>query len=192
MDTVQLNSWLECWRGGDPRGADSLLRSVYPRLEEMARRMLRSFPAVRRLGDTGDVLQNSVVRLVRSLKQLEPPPATTREFFGLAAAEMRRELLDLARAAAAAKRRGEVPMAGEADPPDPGDDEDLERWTAFHEAVKELPDDEREVVGLIFYHGWSAAQVAELLGVSERTVNRRWVAALADLGTRVRGELPQA
>jgi RNA polymerase sigma factor (sigma-70 family) len=37
---------------------------------------------------------------------------------------------------------------------------------------------EREVVGLIFYHGWTQAQTAELFGVDERTVRRRWRSAL--------------
>src|SRR5262249_31686133 len=30
----------------------------------------------------------------------------------------------------------------------------LERWAAFHEAVETLPAEQREVVGLTFYHGW--------------------------------------
>jgi RNA polymerase sigma-70 factor (ECF subfamily) len=58
---------------------------------------------------------------------------------------------------------------------DPGD---LERWTAFHEAVDGLPEEEREVVGLLFYHGLTKEQAAALLDVSERTVQRRWRAAM--------------
>ncbi len=57
--------------------------------------MLREFPNVRRLADTGDVFQGAILRLLRSLRQLDPPPATMREFLGLAAAHIRRELLDL-------------------------------------------------------------------------------------------------
>jgi DNA-directed RNA polymerase specialized sigma24 family protein len=37
------------------------------------------------------------------------------------------------------------------------------------------------VVGLIFYQGWTQAQVAEVLGVNVRTVRRRWEAALVRL-----------
>jgi RNA polymerase sigma factor (sigma-70 family) len=192
VDTIQLNAWLQRWRGGDSTGADSLLRSVYPRLEALARKMLRGFPGVRRFGDTADVLQNCAIRLMRSLQQLEPPPATTREFFGLAAAEIRRELLDLARTAASAKRRGEVLMADGADPSDRQDAGELERWSAFHEAVEGLPADEREVVGLVFYHGWTQPQVAALFAVSERTVNRRWLSALVKLGAALGGLLPEA
>jgi DNA-directed RNA polymerase specialized sigma24 family protein len=41
--------------------------------------------------------------------------------------------------------------------------------------------EEREVVSLLFYHGWKQAEVAELLGVTVRTVQRRWQAALVKL-----------
>src|SRR5262245_4056149 len=107
METVQLNDWLERWRAGDLRARDELVQAALPRLELLARKMLRGFPNVRPLNDTQDVVQNAAVRLLRSLRQVNPPPATTREFFGLAAAEIRRELLDLARSSQAARRCGE-------------------------------------------------------------------------------------
>jgi DNA-directed RNA polymerase specialized sigma24 family protein len=46
------------------------------------------------------------------------------------------------------------------------------------------------VVGLIFYHGWTQAQTAELFGVSERTIARRWFAACLSLEQALRGRLP--
>jgi RNA polymerase sigma factor (sigma-70 family) len=46
--------------------------------------------------------------------------------------------------------------------------------SAFHAAVEQLPDAEREVVELTFYHGLTQPEIAELLGVDERTVRRRW------------------
>lgn len=188
MDSVNFNDWLGRWRGGDASAVEPLIRAVYPRLEGLARKMLRGFPNVRRSSDTMDVVQNSVLRLMRSLRQLDPPPTTTREFYGLAAAEIRRELLDLARGAAAGKRQIEVPLVADAAGPDGGD---LERWAAFHEAVERLPAEEREVVGLVFYHGWTQPQVAELFGVSEKTVSRRWRSALLRLNEEVGGELPE-
>jgi DNA-directed RNA polymerase specialized sigma24 family protein len=47
--------------------------------------------------------------------------------------------------------------------------------------VEQLPDEDREVVGLIFYHGWTQVQAAAFLGIGERTVRRRWQAAMARL-----------
>ena len=58
--------------------------------------------------------------------------------------------------------------------------------------VERLPVEEREVVGLIYYHGWTQQQVAELLGVSERTVRRHWVSAVARLSTGLGGLFPGA
>ena len=57
----------------------------------------------------------------------------------------------------------------------------MEKWCAFHEAVERLPVEQREVVGLIYYHGWTQAEVAEHLGVSKRTVQRHWAAAMLKL-----------
>ena len=37
--------------------------------------------------------------------------------------------------------------------------------------------EEKEVVSLIFYHGWTQAQVAAFFQVGERTVRRWWVSA---------------
>ena len=62
--------------------------------------------------------------------------------------------------------------------------EDLERWCLFHQQVEQLPPEEREVVGLIFYHEWTQAQVAELFQVNVRTVRRRWESAMQKLWAR--------
>ena len=45
---------------------------------------------------------------------------------------------------------------------------------AFEHTVDALPEEEREVVNLIWYEGMSQPEAAEVLGVSSRTVLRRW------------------
>jgi RNA polymerase sigma-70 factor (ECF subfamily) len=185
--TAQLHGWLERMRAGDLAARDELLRNVCGRLERLAHKMLRGFPRVRRWAETDDVLQNSLLRLLRSLEEVHP--ASTRDFFSLAAEHIRRELLDLARhyygpAGSGAHHASDVlPGDGAAgEPVDPAETpEDLERWCAFHEAVEQLPPVERETVGLVYYHGWKQIQVAELFQVSARTVRRRWEAALVRL-----------
>jgi RNA polymerase sigma-70 factor (ECF subfamily) len=68
------------------------------------------------------------------------------------------------------------------DSPDAAEDpEELEKWCAFHEAVERLPAEEREVVSLIYYHGWTQAEAAEHLCVSKRSVQRHWSAAMLKL-----------
>jgi RNA polymerase sigma-70 factor (ECF subfamily) len=187
--TAQLQAWLERMRAGDRAARDDLLRCVWGRLERLARKMLRRYPGVRNWVQTGDVLQNALLRLLRALEQVRPE--SPRAFFGLAAEQMRRELLDLARhflgplgpgAHHARPHPGHDPSAPPYDPPDAAADPDeLERWCAFHDGVARLPVAEREVVSLLFYHGWSRAAVAGLLGVTVRTVQRRWESARRQL-----------
>ena len=179
FNSVALQGYLDRWQAGDRAAADDLLRAAGVRLEKLARRMCRSFPNVRGWAETGDVLQSSLIRLLRTLRSMRP--ATTRDFFNLAAVHIRRELLDLAR-----HFRGRVcvPLDGNprepdrprAEPASPAVD-DADIWTRFHEAVDQLPVDEREVVGLVFYHGWTQTQIAELFQVDDRTIRRRWSSA---------------
>jgi RNA polymerase sigma-70 factor (ECF subfamily) len=189
VDTLNLRRWLDRIEAGDLAARDELLRATCGRLERLARKMLRRFPRVRRWAQTDDVLQSALLRLLRALREVRP--ANTREFFALAATQISRELLDLARHfygpqgeganhASLPARNGQP--GPECEPADEGDDpEDLERWCTFHREVERLPKEEREVVGLIYYHGWTQTQVAELLRIGERTVRRRWEAALVKL-----------
>ena len=191
---TQLQDWFRRMHAGDAAASEELLRAASDRLERLARRMLRAFPNVRRCADTGDVFQEAVLRLLRSLRQLDTAPASVRDFLGLAAPHIRRELVDLARRCGTAERHGDVPLdAGRSDagsdPASADDPEELERWRRFHEEVEKLPVEERELVGLRFYHGWGKAEIAELFGVTERTVRRRWAAGCARLADAL-GELP--
>jgi RNA polymerase sigma-70 factor (ECF subfamily) len=188
-------------RAGDLAARDELLRGICGRMERLARKMLKQFPNIRPAADTGDVLSGALMRLMDTIQKIDPVPATSREFFGLAAEHVRRELLDLARHYGAAKRGGQgrpITLTTPDDsgeqidvPEQTGDADDLERWAAFHEAVAKLPVEEREVIGLTFYHGWTQAQIAELFQVSERTVRRYWQSAVLRLGETLGGQLPE-
>jgi RNA polymerase sigma-70 factor (ECF subfamily) len=186
LHTTQLRDWLQRMQAGDRTACDALVQAIGARLEQLSRKMLRRFPNVKRFADTDDVLQNSVMRLLRILQQM-PPPSTV-DFFGLAAVHVRRELLDLARHFAARDRQ-EVPTGHDPEDERPSSvSGDLEQWCAFHEAVERLSVEQREVVGLIYYHGWPQKDVAQLLGISERTVRRRWEEALLTLHSHLRDD----
>src|SRR4051794_15787609 len=143
VNTVQLHAWVDRMRSGDRAARDELIRTVCDRLERLARKMLRSFPDVRRWEEKDDVLQNALIRLLRALEQVRPE--TAQAFFGLAAEQMRRELLDLARhyrgpMSGAAHHEsgihvdGERPLAPDA-PAQSEESPELDRWAAFHDAV---------------------------------------------------------
>ncbi|HEY1187582.1 MAG TPA: sigma-70 family RNA polymerase sigma factor [Gemmata sp.] len=187
FDSAHLHDCLRRWREGEREAADELLRGTGARLEKLARRMIRSFPNVRSLVDTGDVLSSSMMRLLRSLRTMRP--ATTRDYFNLAAVHIRRELLDLARRCKSKPFPHDVPGAIELEP-DVETPSDFEFWVRFHQVVDKLPVEEREVVGLVFYHGWKQAQIAALFGIDERTVRRRWHRACENLRTLLGGDYP--
>jgi RNA polymerase sigma-70 factor (ECF subfamily) len=196
--TAVLGRWLERLRQGDEAAPHGLLDHACRRLEALARRMLRHYPRLRRWEQTADVLQNAVLRLHRALATVRPESPA--QFYGLAAAQIRRELIDLARhhfgpqGAAArhdtdgAGRAGGDGAAGQ--PEDPGGEPaSLAEWTEFHAGVQRLPPAEREVFDLLWYEGLSQAEAARLLGVSDRTVKSRWRSAKLALQRRL-GEGP--
>jgi RNA polymerase sigma-70 factor (ECF subfamily) len=197
LDTVRLQDCVERWQRGERAAADELLLAVSARMEQLARRMLRGFPNVHTWADTADVLQGSLLRLLTTLRNL--CPESVKQFIGLAALHIRRELLDLARRFQGRNQREVVEIAGTseswaslAQAADPSSDavEELELWSRFHEKVEQLPPQEREVVGLLFYHGWAQAQAAELLQVDVRTIRNRWQSACRKLHDLLEGQLP--
>src|SRR5207253_4639396 len=95
LQTVHLHQLIDRIQGGDEEARDELIRSVCGNLERLARKMLQRYPGVRRWEETGDVLQNALLRLLRAVQEIKPP--TMRDFFGLAAEQVRRVLIDLAR-----------------------------------------------------------------------------------------------
>jgi RNA polymerase sigma-70 factor (ECF subfamily) len=160
--------------------------------------MLKGFPNVSRWVDTGDVLQNALMRLLRTLQQLQPE--SMRALYNLAAEHIRRELIDLARhfygpegvgANHHSSRGSETGQTVAWEPVAPADcPDELDRWYHFHQEVEKLPSSHREVVSLIFYHGWTQADVASLFQVTERTIRRRWQEALLTLREALRGRMP--
>jgi RNA polymerase sigma factor (sigma-70 family) len=184
LHTTTLRDLIARFQAGENSALDALIRRTEERLAHFVHRMLRGFPNVRAREQTEDVLQNALIRLARSLRQ--ETPASVREFFGLAALHVRRELLDLARSHG---RRPTTPLT--TDPTDLTTDSptELDRWAALHEAVERLPEELRQVFSCTFYHGWTQGQIAELLGISDRQVRRLWVEACLRLKEAV-GTLP--
>jgi len=200
--TLHIQACLDRIRGGDEAARGELLGCACERLRNLARKMLKGYPNVHRWEQTDDVLQNAGIRLHRTLQQM--PVQTPLDFFRLAALNIRRELLDLAKHYYGPQGQGAHhatwgpgdpsatgPDSGAA-PHDPSDDPArLAAWGEFHEQIGALPDEEREVFDLIWYQGLSQAETAELLNVSERTIKRRWQAARLKLHEALEGEVPE-
>jgi RNA polymerase sigma-70 factor (ECF subfamily) len=198
--TTHIQACLDRLRGGDEAARAELLSCACERLRNLARKMLKSYPNVHRWEQTDDVLQNAVLRLHRTLRQL--PVETPRDFFRLAALNIRRELLDLAKHYYGPQGQGahhatSGPHANtcgsRAEPlADPSEEPSrLATWGEFHERIAALSEEERETFDLLYYQGLTQAEAAELLGVSESTVKRRWQAARLALHEALQGEVPE-
>ena len=199
---TQIQGCIDRLRSGDASARDELLAHAAERLTRLTRKMLRDFPGVHRWEQTDDVLQNAALRLCRALREVQPP--TVADFFRLAAVQVRRELIDLARRysgagglgahhasiAGAGKGCVDQPAAG-LDPTDTTYDPDrLAAWSDFHCQVESLPAEEREAFDLLFYQGLSQSEAATVLDVSERTIKRRWQAARLRLVQSLGGKMP--
>jgi RNA polymerase sigma-70 factor (ECF subfamily) len=170
---------------------EELLARACERMRLHARRKLRGFPTLRRWVETDDVLQQAMLRLHRALQQVRP--STVGDFFGLAGLQMRRELHDLHRQhfgphGVAANHHtdsgsGLLNAADDAEMP--------VGWDRFHDLVEALPDDERAVVDCLFVSELTQEETAQVLGVSLRTVKRRWQSARIRLQKAIEQEVPQ-
>jgi RNA polymerase sigma-70 factor (ECF subfamily) len=196
--STQIQRCIDRLRSGDATARDELLAHAVDRLTRLTRKMLRDFPGVHRWEETDDVFQNAVLRVCRALEEVQP--TTTADFFHLAAAQIRRELLDLARryfgpqGLGARQARGAGAGSSRPGGPNPEDttrDPDrLAAWTDFHREVEDLPAEERAVFDLLFYQGLSQAEAAAVRDVSERTIKRRWQAARLRLSRKLGESMP--
>ncbi len=73
----------------------ALLEHAAGRLLALTRKMFRSYPDLRRWEETDDVFQAAMLRLHRALEDVRPESA--RHFLNLAAVQVRRTLLDMAK-----------------------------------------------------------------------------------------------
>jgi RNA polymerase sigma factor (sigma-70 family) len=180
---AELDALLTRLNRGDLGAREQLVEASCERLQRLTRRLLDDFPSVRRWESTDDVFQRFVLNLYRSLSEVRPQNG--RAFLGLAAVQIRRKLIDLSRHYRLENKAYKWnERIGDSELGDAGSVESvaqltagpatLQRWTEFHQLVDELPPEEREIMGLLYYQGLSQSEAAEILQVSERTVKRRW------------------
>lgn len=162
-------------------GRQRLLQHAQHRLHELAHRQLRRFPSVARWEQTDDVLQGAMIRLDRALQQIQVRDA--RHFMALASTMIRRELIDLKRKLFGAQGLGSHHATHDPDSTSPAlraPGSPLEeparqaQWAELHQHVEQLPAELREVTDLVLYQELTMEDAAKLLGVSSKTISRRW------------------
>lgn len=169
-------------RGGDRRAkADELFHEVYGDLRRLARRMMLRERPGHTLEPTG-LVHEAYMKLV---DQSRVDWRGQTHFFAVGARVMRRLLVDHARQRAALKRAGDrqrVTLSdslGLADRRGGLSFEDLLTLDSALNRLGELDPRAADVVELRFFGGLSSAEVAEVQGVSQRTVEGDWAHARA-------------
>ena len=184
---TSVTLWLGRLREGDPEALERVLPMVYDELRVLARAQLRGERPDHTLSPTA-LVHEAYMRLAG---REELSPTNRHHFFAVAAQAMRRVLIDYARTRNRKKRgAGESPvtvelalLAGETEA------EDL---LALDDAIERLAQaNERaaRVVEQRFFAGLTLEEVAEVLGVSLKTVQRDWTVARAWLRKEIGAQL---
>ena len=157
---------------GDGDAAARLLPLVYGELRKLARARMARLPPGQTLQPTA-LVHEAYVRLVgKAGLRLEG----RKHFFFAAARAMRDILVERARGKAGPKRGGgrrRVELDADAAAYEPPPEDVL----AVNEALAELEKEDplkAQIVSLRYFAGMNAAEAAEVLGLSERTLHRHW------------------
>ena len=176
--TQTVTRLLQSWTEGNPGAADELFPLIYEQLRGMAREYMRQERAGHTLQPTA--LVHEAYRRLSGGAQV--PWQGRTHFYCLAARAMRRVLVDHARAREV-RRRGDfahrVPLAaaeGFSRPEERNDVDLVALDTALERLAQTHPRPSR-VVELRFFSGMEMQDIAGVLEVSEKTVQRDWQAA---------------
>lgn len=175
-----ITALVEAVGNGDEGARNRLFERVYAELKLLARRQLRGHASPTL--DTTGLVHDAYLKLA-SPGRLELH--NRRHFFALAAKAMRQIVIDHARSLATGKRAGKAhalpldeigELAASQIAPDQllEMDRALQQVTASHPRLAAL-------IELRFFAGLELAEIAAMQDVSERTLNRDWRRARAEL-----------
>jgi RNA polymerase sigma factor (TIGR02999 family) len=173
---------LRAAREGDSRASEEVLRAMYDELRRLARSRLHRSGEITLL-DATSLVHEFYLRLDQA-KDVDF--ADRRYFLGYAARVMRNIVIDLIRERQAARHGGDhdhVTLDTAVAAAIGGGEEQVMR---IHEALDELAEVDERLVGVVemrYFAGFSEAEIASALGVTERTVQRDWHKARMLLAT---------
>lgn len=191
--TAVVQRCLIALAGDDP--VEPIIRDILGRsarrLERLCANMLhRQYPRLTRPPsnlETADMVGNLVEGLLKAMGTIRPQ--TVRQFFAMVNQHMRWQLNDLAR------RLDEQPVfvelrEGDLAAPASSGSAISPDGREMLRAIECLPDDEREAFELVRFQELTHAEVAEVLDVSTKTVQRRLNRASLLLTRELRHMLP--
>jgi RNA polymerase sigma factor (TIGR02999 family) len=159
--------------GGDADATERLFAATYPELRKLARLRLRA-GGRQTLLDTASLVHESYLRFAAA-GQLRLEDRV--HFLRWAAKVMRSIIVDFARRRSALRRGGDrikITWTPDIDQVEPASEDDIVR---VHEALEELATvDPRmaQVVEMRYFAGMLDTEIAEVLGITDRTVRRDW------------------
>ena len=168
---------------GDPKAAEELLPLVYEELRRLAAAKMAQQP-------DGQTLQATALVHEAWLRLVDGPNrqyASRRHFFSAAAQAMRHLLIERARRKLRERHGGALQRVDvdDVEIAAPTDDERLIQINTALEELALLAPEKAEVVKLRFFVGLDEKEIAELLNLSPRTVERYWSYAKAWLFERI-------
>lgn len=164
------------WGNGNQAALDELIPLVYAELHRLAGRYMGREGRGHTL-QTSALINEAYLRLV---DQKTMQWQNRAHFFGVAARLMRQILVDHARSRSRAKRGGGARMVSLTE--QPVINKEIEDVIALDDALKNLSEmDPRksQIVEMKFFGGLTTEEVAEVLNVTTRTVEREWRKAKA-------------
>lgn len=175
VDSHAVTRLLDAYRNGDSGASDQLFELVYDELHAMARRQLR----FRRPGDTINTTGLVHEAYLKLFDRSDSDWNDRAHFFAVSARAMRQILVDYARMSNAQKRGGDAHrteldsgvLFQEARPVDLLDLEDAMKKLA------ELNPRMAQIVEMRYFGGMEIQEIAAVLDVSSRTVDRDWYKA---------------
>ena len=193
-EKLRIEGLLCALRRGEDSAADELLRIATERFRVVASRTMFRFPAVRRWEDTGDIMQESMLKLHAALvkSELAARPESEVHFYRLVALQIRRVVIQCHR-----RHRGPRGFAANHDtaahcvvhPLDGACNEvespSLDEWALLHATIEALPALHKEAWDLRWYGGKTAEETAKIWKISIGSARRRWRQAQIAIAERL-------
>ena len=179
--SIDITRLLRAIKDGVNGAADQLYARVYVQLRRLARQRMRAERKDHTFRPT-DLIHEAFLKLVR---EGERDFVGRQHFFALASTIMRRILVDHARTKRAAKREVVPVEFGETNGLSPS--ETIELDTALERLFK-VDERKARVVEMRFFGGFTEDEIAQILGVTPRTIKRDWVMARAWLFAELGGQ----
>jgi RNA polymerase sigma factor (TIGR02999 family) len=177
MSEQDVTTLLKAWGAGDAKAAEALLPRIYSELHALAGHFMRRERPGHTLQSTA-LVHEAYLRLIDKREVVWQDRA---HFLALAAREMRRVLVEHARARRAEKRGGGVLTLTlhEEDVRVLPRDVELLALDEALQGLESVDGQQARIVELRYFGGLTVEEMALVVGVSTATVDRKWRSARA-------------